>query len=66
MNGVLKKNPLGFVTMDRRQLVIVSRMGNPFEAFSMIALRKNRKLLLLLTALLLTHSSAASTGVERK
>jgi hypothetical protein len=38
MNGVLKKNPLGFVTMDRRQLVIVSRIGNPFEAFSMIAL----------------------------
>lgn len=35
---MLRKNPLGRDTIDLRQLVIVWRMGNPFEAFSMIAL----------------------------
>ena len=36
---MLRKKPLGFETIDLRQLEMVCRMGNPFEAFSMMALR---------------------------
>lgn len=39
---MLRKKPLGRVTMDFRQLVIVWRMGNPLEAFSIIALDMTR------------------------
>ena len=39
MNGVLKKKPQGRVTIDRSPLLIVSRIGKPFEAFSIIALK---------------------------
>ena len=35
---MLRKKPLGRVTIDLRQLVIVWRIGKPLEAFSMIAL----------------------------
>lgn len=41
MKGVLRKKPLGFETIDLRQLEMVCRMGNPFEAFSMMALWKD-------------------------
>lgn len=40
MNGVLKKKPLGRATIDRRQFFIVSPIGKPLEAFSMIALEE--------------------------
>lgn len=40
-NGVPKKKPAGLAIMDLRQEVMVWRIGNPLEAFSMIALFRN-------------------------
>lgn len=40
---MLKKKPLGLAIMDLRQLVIVSRIGKPLDAFSMMALYKQRE-----------------------
>lgn len=40
MNGVLKKKPQGRATIDRSPLLIVWRIGKPFEAFSIIALEE--------------------------